>query len=72
MLVMDASLHHNEMAFMNDYGFGYHFAKILAGAGATVVVAARRVDRLDALAAELTAEGHSVYGAARQSEPPPR
>ena len=29
-------------------GFGVHFAKILAARGAKVVVAARRIDRLDA------------------------
>ena len=34
-------------------GLGDRFARVLHGAGATVVVAARRVDRLDALAAEL-------------------
>jgi NAD(P)-dependent dehydrogenase (short-subunit alcohol dehydrogenase family) len=34
-------------------GLGDRFARVLAAAGATVVVAARRVDRLQALAAEL-------------------
>lgn len=34
-------------------GLGARFARVLHGAGATVVVAARRVDRLHALAAEL-------------------
>ncbi len=38
-------------------GFGAHFSKLLARAGATVVVAARRVDRLEALVAEIEAEG---------------
>ncbi len=34
-------------------GLGERFARVLAAAGATVVVAARRLDRLDALAAQL-------------------
>lgn len=34
-------------------GLGAHFAKVLAGAGAEVILAARRVDRLTALATEL-------------------
>jgi NAD(P)-dependent dehydrogenase (short-subunit alcohol dehydrogenase family) len=34
-------------------GLGQRFARVLHGAGATVAVAARRVDRLEALAAEL-------------------
>jgi NAD(P)-dependent dehydrogenase (short-subunit alcohol dehydrogenase family) len=34
-------------------GLGHHFARVLHAAGATVVVAARRADRLTALAAEL-------------------
>lgn len=34
-------------------GLGWHFAKLLARAGAKVAVAARRVDRLEALAAEI-------------------
>ena len=34
-------------------GLGERFARVLHGAGATVVVAARRADRLEALAAEL-------------------
>ncbi len=38
-------------------GLGAHFAKVLAGAGAKVVLAARRVDRLEALAAEIKAAG---------------
>ena len=32
-------------------GFGVNFAKILAARGAKVVVAARRIDRLEALVA---------------------
>ena len=38
-------------------GFGVHFAKILAARGAKVVVAARRIDRLESLVAEIVAEG---------------
>ena len=38
-------------------GFGVHFAKILAARGAKVVVAARRIDRLESLVAEIAAEG---------------
>lgn len=38
-------------------GFGVHFAKIMAARGAKVVVAARRVDRLEALVAEIKASG---------------
>lgn len=34
-------------------GFGERFARVLAAAGAAVVVAARRVERIEALAAEL-------------------
>lgn len=34
-------------------GLGDHFARVLHAAGASVVIAARRVDRLDALAADL-------------------
>jgi len=38
-------------------GFGVHFAKVLASFGARVVVAARRVERLQALANEISAGG---------------
>ena len=38
-------------------GLGAHFAKVLARAGANVIVGARRADALAALAAEITAEG---------------
>jgi len=38
-------------------GFGAHFAKLLAGHGAKVVVAARRLDRSTALVEEITKAG---------------
>lgn len=38
-------------------GLGRHFAKVLADAGATVVAAARRTDRLEELASEIAAQG---------------
>lgn len=38
-------------------GLGWHFAKVLAGAGARVVVAARRKERLDSLCHEIAAQG---------------
>ena len=38
-------------------GLGQHFAQTLAASGATVVAAARRTDRLDALVARIAAEG---------------
>ncbi len=38
-------------------GLGRRFALVLAAAGAKVALAARRVDRLEALAAEITASG---------------
>lgn len=38
-------------------GLGRHFARLLAGAGAHVAVAARRTDRLDSLVAEIGASG---------------
>ncbi len=38
-------------------GLGRHFAGVLAAAGATVVAAARRADRLDSLCAEIEAAG---------------
>ena len=42
------------------YGLGVTFAETLAGAGANLVVAARSFDKLQALAARLTAAGHAV------------
>ncbi|WP_304640277.1 SDR family NAD(P)-dependent oxidoreductase [Pseudomonas sp.] len=41
-------------------GLGEHFSRVLAGAGARVVVAARRVERLESLVAELQAQGHAA------------
>jgi NAD(P)-dependent dehydrogenase (short-subunit alcohol dehydrogenase family) len=38
-------------------GLGYRFAKVLAAAGARVAIAARRMDRLEALAAEIRGAG---------------
>lgn len=38
-------------------GFGAHFATVLAGAGATVILGARRVDKLEATAAQVRAAG---------------
>jgi NAD(P)-dependent dehydrogenase (short-subunit alcohol dehydrogenase family) len=38
-------------------GLGAHFARLLAGEGAAVALAARRVDRIDALARELRGSG---------------
>jgi hypothetical protein len=41
-------------------GLGDRFARVLSAAGASVVVAARRLDRLDALAAELAGDALAV------------
>jgi len=41
-------------------GFGAHFARVLARCGAHVVVAARRLEALEALVAEITAAGGSA------------
>jgi NAD(P)-dependent dehydrogenase (short-subunit alcohol dehydrogenase family) len=38
-------------------GLGYRFAKVLAACGAKVALTARRVDKLEALAAEIRADG---------------
>ena len=38
-------------------GLGHHFAQVLARAGAKVAIAARRVDRLEALAADIRRQG---------------
>lgn len=45
-------------------GFGVHFAKILAQRGAKVVVAARRVDRLESLVNEIKASGGKALAVA--------
>lgn len=44
-------------------GLGRHFAGVLAGAGATVVVAARRMDKLEEVAAEIEARGGKALAA---------
>jgi NAD(P)-dependent dehydrogenase (short-subunit alcohol dehydrogenase family) len=41
-------------------GLGRHFAQVLHGAGATVVLAARRVDRIEAEAARLGERAHAI------------
>jgi len=41
-------------------GLGAHFARVLAAAGARVVLAARRADRLSALVDELKQQGHEA------------
>ena len=41
-------------------GLGQHFARVLHGAGATVVLAARRVDRIEAEAARLGERAHAI------------
>jgi len=45
-------------------GFGAHFAKILAQHGAKVVVAARRVDRLESLVDDIKADGGEAVAVA--------
>jgi NAD(P)-dependent dehydrogenase (short-subunit alcohol dehydrogenase family) len=51
-------------------GLGAHFAKVLATAGAKVALAARRVDRLETLAAEIRAAGgHAVSVALDVTDP---
>lgn len=42
-------------------GLGYRFAKVLANAGAKVVVAGRRKDRLDSLVEEIRADGGTAF-----------
>ncbi|MEE9381066.1 MAG: glucose 1-dehydrogenase [Hyphomonadaceae bacterium] len=41
-------------------GLGAHFSRVLAEAGADVVLAARRTDRLESLAAEISATGRKA------------
>ena len=43
-------------------GFGHHFAGVLAGAGARVVLGARRVDRIEERVAEIRAAGGAALG----------
>jgi NAD(P)-dependent dehydrogenase (short-subunit alcohol dehydrogenase family) len=45
-------------------GLGQHFARVLAHAGAKVVLAARRLDRLQQLEAEIRAEGGQAFAVA--------
>ena len=45
-------------------GLGAHFARLLAGAGGRVVLAARRRERVEALAAEITANGGEALAVA--------
>ena len=45
-------------------GLGRHFAKVLASHGAKVVLAARRLERLEAVAAEIEAAGGEALAVA--------
>ena len=45
-------------------GLGRHFAAVLAEAGAKVVLAARRIERLEELAGELRDKGHNAVAVA--------
>jgi NAD(P)-dependent dehydrogenase (short-subunit alcohol dehydrogenase family) len=45
-------------------GLGEHFARVLAAAGAEVVVAARRIERLKGLETEIRASGGSAWAVA--------
>ena len=45
-------------------GLGRHFGAVLAEAGAKVVLAARRIERLEELAAELQSKGHNAHAVA--------
>ena len=45
-------------------GLGRHFAAVLAEAGAKVVLAARRIERLEELAAELQSNGRDAHAVA--------
>lgn len=45
-------------------GFGAHFSRLLAGQGAHVIAAARRLDRLEGLAQDVRAAGGSIEAAA--------
>jgi len=52
-------------------GLGRHFALTLAGAGARVALAARRIDRLEEAAAEITAKGETAAVVALDVADPP-
>ncbi|HAK52221.1 MAG TPA: 2-deoxy-D-gluconate 3-dehydrogenase, partial [Gammaproteobacteria bacterium] len=43
-------------------GFGYHFAGVLADAGANVALGARRVDKIEARVQEINAAGGKAWG----------
>ena len=43
-------------------GFGHHFAGVVAEAGASVVLGARRIDKIEARVQELVARGARVLG----------
>ena len=43
-------------------GLGARFARVLAAAGASVALCARRTDKLDALVAEISAAGGTASG----------
>jgi hypothetical protein len=45
-------------------GFGEHFARVCAAAGASIVIGARRTDRLETLKKELLSRGTSVLAVA--------
>ncbi|MGI9521735.1 MAG: SDR family NAD(P)-dependent oxidoreductase [Hyphomicrobiaceae bacterium] len=45
-------------------GLGRHFAKVLARSGAKVVLAARRIDRLEELARDLNGDGYTAVAVA--------
>lgn len=45
-------------------GLGAHFAQVVSGAGAKVVIAARRVERLQVLAEQLRTQGGEVIAVA--------
>ncbi len=52
-------------------GLGAHFARVLAAAGAKVVLAARRLDRLEALAGELNSSGGTAHAVVLDVTQPP-
>ncbi len=51
-------------------GMGVRFAKVLAAAGAKVALAARRLDRLEALAVEIKADGGEAIAVAMDATDP--